>query len=133
MSNMDPLLWRLMLYAPLVVVLFVGIVFSLVTWRRHPQVSLLALVAFAIQLFQIVGGSLVFYWVTRQAFGWDGQQRRWFLDMSSLAQTSLSAVAWALILVTLFRWRNLPNRLRGHDGQYLPEDFDRGDSDGFRG
>ena len=130
MNWMDPLLWRLLLYGPLMVVLLVGVVVALVTWRRHPQVSLLALIAFALQLIQIGGGSLFWYWVTTQAsfYQGGGQQRRWLLDMASLGQVCLSAVAWALILFAVFRWRR-QNRLLGYDGQYLPEDFKPGADD----
>ena len=141
MFGIDQLLWRIAIYAPLLIVWIVGSVLSMTTWRKHPQVSLLAFVGCAIQLFQSSGGILFYYWLTTQpgVFGMSGQQFGMVFSIANFAQICLSAVAWALILFAIFRWRNPSNRILGHDGQYLPEGFapsstgtvQRGDGDVF--
>jgi hypothetical protein len=130
MFGIDQLLWRIALSAPVFIVWIVGIVLSMATWRKHPQVSLLALVGFVIQLFQSSAGILFYYWLSTQSgvFGMSSQQFGMVFSIVNFAQICLSAVAWALILFAIFRWRNPSNRMLGHDGQYLPEGFDPGAS-----
>jgi len=104
---------------PIGVIWIVGIVLALRRWRSHPQVSLLILIAFGLELAQAVSGTLVWYWMSVEMHVADHKAYlilfyvRWGLDL----------LAWIPILVALFRWRRLPSRLIGHDGQYLPEDF----------
>jgi hypothetical protein len=142
MFGIDQLLWQIAISAPLLIVWIIGIVLSVATWRKHPQVSLLAFVGFAIQLFQSSGGILFYYyWLTTQpgVFGMSSQQFGMVFSIVNFAQICLSAVAWALVLFAIFRWRNPSNRILGHDGQYLPEGFaldatktvQRGDGDVF--
>ena len=122
--NLDPLLMRLAMYGPALVVWIVGIVLAWVTRQRHPQVSLFAGVAFALQILQSLCGTLLYYWVATQGYaGWGSVRASWILNVAAFVQTGISAIAWALILVALFRWRYQPHRIIGHDGQYLPEDF----------
>jgi hypothetical protein len=126
MFGLDQLVWRFAIYAPLLLVWLIGLIISLVTWRKHPQVSLLAAVGFGIQLLQSTAWMLFFYWITSQrgAFGWSAENMSLILGIANLIQTSLSAIAWVLIILAIFRWRYQPNRILGHDGQYLPEAFD---------
>ena len=83
-----------------------------------------AAVAFALQILQSTVGMLIFYAMTQGGIAGVGAwERGWFMDVASFVQVGISAIAWALILVAIFRWRRQPTRLLGHDGQYLPEDF----------
>jgi hypothetical protein len=116
--NLDPLLMRLAIYGPVLIVWTVGIALAWATRRRHPQVSLLAGVAFALQILQTLCGTLAFYWVTTH-----GAYSGSIFNVLAFVQMGISATAWALILIALFRWRYPPRRMVGYDGQYLPEDF----------
>ncbi len=116
---------------PFDVIWIVGIVLALRSWQRHPQVSLLVLIAFGLELAQSVGGTLARHWLDSQLQdlhlqGADRTAREPFIVTFTIlgyVRWGLDILAWILILVALFRWRNLPNRRLGHDGQYLPEGF----------
>jgi hypothetical protein len=85
----------------------------------------MALAAFGIQLFQSVFGTFVLFEVTRGGMsqGWTAQQISTVFAAVNYLRAGLSAIAWVLVLLAIFRWRTWPNRSRGHDGQYLPEGF----------
>ena len=111
---------------PIDVIWIVGIVLALRRWPRHPQVSLLILIALGLELARSVGGTLAWYWLNLGLQGADRTAGELVLVKFTIlgyARWGLDILAWTLILVALFRWRHLPNRLLGHDGQYLPEDF----------
>src|SRR5437660_506137 len=107
----DHLVWRFAIYAPLFLVWLIGLILSLATWRKHPQVSLLAAVGFGIQLFQSAAGILFNFWIISQrgSFGWSGENMGLIFNISSIIQMSLSAIAWVLIILAIFRWRYQPN------------------------
>src|SRR2546428_6432712 len=126
MIEIESLLWRMAIYGPLFIVWIIGIILALTTWRKHPQVSLLALVGFALQLFQSGAGIVFYYWISSPqalAPSWSSEEWMRVLQFFPFCQTCLSAVGWSLILFAIFRWRSQPNRVLGHDGQYLPEGF----------
>jgi|GEM_PF-1324385 len=136
MSEIEPLLWRMAIYGPLFIVWIIGTILSLTRWRKHPQVSLLAFVGFVLQLFQSGAGIAFDSWIMSPqalALNWSGEQLTRVCKFFFSTQTCLSAVGWALILLAIFRWRNQPNRILGHDGQYLPEGFDPGTKTAQRG
>jgi hypothetical protein len=125
MAGMDQLVWWLAIYAPLIVVWLVGIFVCFATWRKHPQVSLLVCVGLVTQLLQTGTGILFTFWINRQyaSLGWSSQEAGTVLNISALVQMSVCAIGWALVLLAVFLWRSRPNRILGHDGQYLPENF----------
>ncbi len=112
---------------PIDVIWTVGIVLALRRWRSHPQVSLLILIAFGLELARSVGGTLAWYWLNLGLQGADRTARELVMVRFTIlgyVRWGLDILAWILILVALFRWRHLPSRLLGFDGQYLPEDFE---------
>src|SRR6266403_2171740 len=109
MMSTYPVLLRFALYAPVLAVWTTGIIIAVVTWRKHPHVSLLAAVAFALQILQSTVGMLIFYAMTQGGIAGVGAwERGWFMDVASFVQVGISAIAWALILVAIFRWRRQP-------------------------
>ncbi len=84
----------------LIPVWLVGIVLALVFWRRHPRVSLLALLALlgflALQMFEM-GMFLL----------WGGYlpPNAWLLSIRYFSRLICPPVLWALLLVALFGWR----------------------------
>ena len=87
-------------------VAFVGIIFAITRWQRHPTVSLLTLVAFSLLLFDRL------IWVAFQI--WQ------FVDYSSSTSTHVFTImrvvslilyvgAQALLIAAVFGWRSTPN------------------------
>ncbi|TMQ35040.1 MAG: hypothetical protein E6K70_04395 [Planctomycetota bacterium] len=119
------LFWYFAPQLPVIAIWLLGIILACLSWRKHPQVSLMALAAFGIQLFQSVFGIFVLFEVTRGGIsqGWTAQQISTVFATVNYLRAGLSAVAWVLVLLAIFRWRAWPGRVRGYDGQYLPEGF----------
>jgi hypothetical protein len=120
--------WVLAAFGPLCLVWLVGIAVALITWRKHRLISLLAFVAFVLQLLQSMAGIGFSYWVREQTTGagsysWASNYIGPIANGIGVLQTSLSAISWVMIVLAIFRWHTQPNRTLGHDGQYLPEGF----------
>src|SRR5262245_5967770 len=81
--------------APLYLVWMVGCVACVERWRRHPQVSLLTLLALGLLLASAIGGIFLWVCLLSPRYGeaiWTGQ----FV---------VSAFSWVLLLLAMFRWR----------------------------
>jgi hypothetical protein len=126
---MDNLYFLLLMAVPqihLYVICTVGIVLALRRWQRHPRVSLVILIALSLELARSVGGPLAQYWFRVEMQMVDRAAAEHVIVKFTILNRvlwALDILAWMLILVALFRWRPLSNRLLGHDGQHLPKDF----------
>jgi hypothetical protein len=126
MNDLERLLNYVVPQIPLYAIWTVGIVIALRRWRTHPQVSLVILLGLGPELVRSVCKPLADYWFTREmqmAVNTTGELLIARFTILERVLGGLDILAWILILVALFRWRHLPTRLLGHDGQYLPESF----------
>src|SRR5262245_53348477 len=93
----------------MVIVWVIGIALALSRWRRHPRVSLFALLAFTILLvsrFQnvLLPPIMVNYGRTEDQIG------PIFFNVIRLMTGLTSVVAWALVLCAIFGWRDGPQK-----------------------
>jgi len=113
---MDSFFPTITTYLPLVPVLLawlVGIVIALVNARKHPRVSLVAVLGLVLLL---ASSAAVIYlqavlpvWLhTRYGMGFD--QIGNILFLVQLVQAFLSVVAWVLLFWAIFGWRS-PDRM----------------------
>jgi hypothetical protein len=88
-----------------VIIWVIGVVVALSRWRRHPRVSLFALLAFAVMLVsRFVGVALP---PIAHAYGWTEDEIRPIYSLAvALFTTLTSAVAWAFVLCAIFGWRD---------------------------
>jgi hypothetical protein len=109
-SDFTVYLLRLASSAPVYIVWLIGIVLALMRWRKHPQVSLMIVLALGMMLVTSIIFQYLYIWLPRRLL--DG-------DLSSMSITrvytvlgvihsSVSAVGFGLLLVALFRWRHPP-------------------------
>ena len=127
MFDLRRLLLMFVEHFPLGVIWTVGIVLALRRWRQHPQMSLLVIIAFGLELARSVFGTLADFWIRLQMQSADrmtGEVLMNGLWILFYVRWGVDICAWTLVLIALFRWRHLPRRLRGPDGEYLPEDFE---------
>jgi hypothetical protein len=107
---MDALISLSVIVIPaLVIVWVIGVVLALSRWRRHPRVSLLALLAFAIMLVsRFLGWALP---PIAHNYGWmDDEIRPIFFAAIGVFTALTSAVAWAFVLCAIFGWRDGPQK-----------------------
>jgi hypothetical protein len=108
MSNPLDLFRWLLPWIPVVAIWIVGVILALITWRRHPTVSLLALLGCILLMISSLGGSVLHYWVILQQANqaWTNNQLGWVLSILGFVRMSLSAVAHILFLCAIFGWRS---------------------------
>ena len=92
---------------PLFFICLVGIVLGFVWWRRHPMVSLWAVLGFGCLLmsrtFSIAAFALL-PWLSNAA-GWGNPDFRAISIFSNLAASLLSAAGLVMLGLALFGWR----------------------------
>jgi hypothetical protein len=90
---------------PGVIVWGVGAIIAVFTWRRHPRVSLLALLACLLVLFNYVVGGLAQYWLILESGSGSARQVELWLGLLNLVRTALSVTSAILILCAVFTGR----------------------------
>jgi hypothetical protein len=92
---------------PVYLVLLVGMLLAGINWRKHPRVSLLAMVGIGLILISalvasFLGSSLPLFLHTR---GLPARFMGTVLLVVNLARSLITATGWVLILWALFGWR----------------------------
>ena len=91
---------------PFYLIYLVGVVLALVYWRRHPVVSLLCVVAFAIFLgSRLVGAGFQLWIMQSNDRGASHEQLAIVIGIVSSARVFFDAIGWILILTAMFGWR----------------------------
>jgi hypothetical protein len=108
MERLVPTLTVYLTQLPVILVWLIGLVLSLVYWRRHPTVSLLAIVAIVGFLITSLIGTYLSVWLPLilQERGWSIGQIGMLLTARSIIGSLVSAVLWALLLAAIFGGRN---------------------------
>jgi len=93
---------------PVIIVWVIGIALALSRWRRHPQVSRFALIAFAISIVNMVVNRFLTVWLpmTMRDSGWTTTQIGTMFTAIGIITALISATAWALVLCAIFGWRD---------------------------
>jgi hypothetical protein len=120
----DALIW-VALQFPELLVWGVGMCLAVVYWKRHPRVSLIALVVCGVYCLEGLSFPFLYRMVARWAStGWPGMEHLTLIYRAlAFGQAVLNAGLWLLLLVAIFGRRPQSGRILGHDGQYLPSDF----------
>ena len=93
---------------PVIIVWVIGIALALSRWRRYPQVSRFALIAFAISIVNMVVNRFLTVWLpmTMRDSGWTTAQIGTMFSAIGFITALISAIAWALVLCAIFGWRD---------------------------
>jgi hypothetical protein len=111
MSDLNSLLAVYIVDVPVVLVWLIGILLAIVFWKRHPRVSLLALIAFIGLLVLKLAGTYLNGWLPMNLdqSGWTVTQMGIRQGIFALISAVLSAGFWSLLLAAIFGGRkNLP-------------------------
>jgi hypothetical protein len=91
---------------PLYIVWAIGAIFCLVRWRRHPTVSLLALIAILLFFLLSVIGTLTVFVLP---VIWRGSLAP-LTTIRTIVQVFGSVIGWMLLLAAVFGWRSEPGK-----------------------
>lgn len=119
-SDLLAMLSQFLPLLPLLLVWLAGGVLALITWRRHPMVSLLVLAAVSLLVALSVAGTLATWWVIRSSEV-DFPRRGWALTVLGFVRALGTSIAYILLLVAAFGWRRLPHRWPGPDETEVAE------------
>jgi hypothetical protein len=112
MNTIIPSLSVLLIQLPVLLVWLVGLVLAIVYWKRHPRVSLLALIGLAGLFIANVLGSLVSLWLPLivEQTGLPGGMQQYALinAIRTIAGSLISAVFWVLVIAAIFGGRRKP-------------------------
>jgi hypothetical protein len=101
----------LLLHLPTLIVLVIGIVLGLRNRRKHPKTSRAAIIAFSIVLVTMLVNVIAVYWLSYIVFSSPfnstnrGETVAWFNSGLTLLSIIGNAVAFALILMAIYKWR----------------------------
>jgi hypothetical protein len=90
---------------PLLLVWLGAGVYALVSWRRHPMVSLLTLTAVLMLATITLLGTLSTWYLLRNRVDLSASEVGLRLAIFGIARTCLAALAYVLLFVALFGWR----------------------------
>jgi hypothetical protein len=107
---MDALIFLSVMVIPAMVMVWViGFALALLRWRRHPRVSLFALLAFATMLVSYLL-RVALPPIMRES-GWlTDQIRPIFFAAIGVFSALTSAIAWAFVIRAIFGWRDGPQK-----------------------
>ncbi|HEX5708753.1 MAG TPA: hypothetical protein VFX96_15750 [Pyrinomonadaceae bacterium] len=93
--------------APTLLVWLAGVLVSIVLWRKHPRVSLLALAGFGVALLVALAYGFVFvllnHWLNSAEIAYD--QREYYYNALRFVFSLVEAVAAVLIVTAVFTGR----------------------------
>ena len=92
---------------PLLVVYGVAIGYAVVRWDKHPQVSLLVVLAIAGLALQVVAGTFIATWIPmhlRQS-GKTASEMGAFISLYGVVSAVFAAGFWGMLVAAIFGWR----------------------------
>lgn len=109
---MDPMIKAVLAsYAvqlPVILAWVAGLVIALVRWKTHPKVSMLAFIAFAVLLLQLLIDTYLNVWMPR----WFVETRHLsssevgnFMSVKGIVSNVVRTAMWVLVITALFGWR----------------------------
>lgn len=106
-ETIAPTLVSYLSQTPILLVWLVGFVGAAIRWQRHPKVSLYIMIAIAVLFLQSIIMTWVNIWLplTLQENGMALQQIGVTIAGIGFVNVLISAVAWVLILLSVFGWR----------------------------
>ena len=112
-------------YLPVVVIWIVGVIVSLTRWKRHPKISMLALIGLLGFLVMFLLNMIVNIWASQTFYksgdSWTPDQVETFYTVKGIITSLIDAGLWALVVSAIFARRGEPSRLpQANYGQPAP-------------
>src|SRR5262249_31373499 len=87
---------------------FIGMVLALMRRHRHPAVFTLTLIALGLLFITSSIDILLWFWLTVTPHEWSSSQMSVYFSALSIFHSAMHCVAWVLLLIVIFRWREQP-------------------------
>lgn len=112
MSEQLSIIRVLLPVVPMTLVWLAGAIYAIVSYRRHPRVSGMALAACLLLLLNLVGGTVFQWWLVEQrsAAGWSRSQEALFVGVFTIVRIGVTVGGSTLLLVAVFAWRSPAGR-----------------------
>lgn len=97
---------------PIILIWITGIVLSTINWKRHRQASLFTLMASVLLLVVALVRPFIFLILRSYMVGgnWTADAYTNAVRIVSLGLTLVSGLGYILLLIAIFRWRDMPPR-----------------------
>lgn len=107
MEIVGPVLGQFVVQLPLLLVYIAGLVLAVARWQQHRRVSLIALIAIALLLFDLIVGTFtaILPTVLLSRYDWSASQIGTVFAVSGIIRSVIVAVAFGLLLWAIFGWR----------------------------
>jgi hypothetical protein len=104
MKTIFSFLYNLIIYLP-VILLAIGIIISIISWKKHSLLSLLSIIAFIIQIFIIQIAPYVFDWLRNDLLPglkispiyWMDYYMGWYV-----LRSIINTISWILLFIIIF-------------------------------
>ncbi len=112
-------------YLPVVVIWIVGIILSLIRWKRHPRISMLALLGLAGFMIMFVFNLVINIWASHTFYGnenaWTASQIETFYNVKGVITALIEAGFWVMLIYAIFAMRGEQSRpAQANYGQPAP-------------
>jgi len=108
MSQVGSVFSVLIVQIPLIIVWLFGIIIAIARWKKHPQISLLSIIAITGLLFLSVAGNFLGVWlpVMLRTNNWNINRIGVINAAVGFVRSLLAAILWGLLLAAIFSKRN---------------------------
>lgn len=107
---MEQIIYSLLRRTPMLLLCVIGIAVALIRWRVHPRVSLLVLIAMAMELFLSILFTFVFYGMGTFAVRYGIENSWWLYTVLYFVQDIL----FSIVLILLIRAALIHRNVSGH-------------------
>lgn len=118
------MLRSLWVQGPLLAMWLLGILWAVLTFKRHPRKSFLTMLVLAAFLVEAVAVPLLYYFLFNPAEG-TGNDFEKIWTITEFCRSVVDAGLWLLLFIALFLVDCPPGAARGPDGELLPPNWDR--------
>jgi magnesium-transporting ATPase (P-type) len=117
------ILVQLLFQLPVIAIAAVGIVLAVRNWRKHPNTSRAALIAFTIVIVMNVVGTFLAYWLPISVYRETNSAAAlgWLNVGLSFVSMITGIITWVLVLMAIFKWRG-PEEVAEQAGERRPYD-----------
>jgi hypothetical protein len=106
MKAITTFLYNVIIYLP-VIVLTIGIIISILSFKKHPLISIFSIIAFIFQIFIIQIAPYVFGWLQKDLLPQSGISPMYWMNYYMgwyVLRSIINTTSWILLLFVIFKF-----------------------------